>query len=212
MTTYSKSGSFGWAGGGKSGAIVDLWAASRFGVYPPAENSAPPSGSPDAGPVTTGVEYGSPGAYLITGIPTVQDYCIRIQYGNQTYWGEVSAASLGGQPGTAGGLVIVETVFTSNAYTLALTDANTAQQAYDAAPAQVTVPAYATVAFPPGTVITFTQTGPGKIQFVSAVGVTIDSPVGGGFASGSNGTRALYSTVGLLNTGVNLWVMAGDAA
>ena len=98
MTTYSKSGSFGWAGGGKSGAIVDLWLASRFSG-PPAENQAPPSGSPDAGPVTTGATFGNPGAYIITGIATLADYYVRIQYGGQTFWGAAPASSLGGGTG-----------------------------------------------------------------------------------------------------------------
>jgi hypothetical protein len=94
--TYTKSGSFGFAGGGKSGAIVDLWAASRFGSLPPAEDQAPPSGSPDAGPVTTSTVDGNPGAFYITGITVVQDYWIRVQYGGKTYWGGCPAATLGG--------------------------------------------------------------------------------------------------------------------
>ena len=101
MTTYSKSGSFGWAGGGKSGAIVDLWAAARVGGFP-VENEAPPSGSPDAGPVTTGSIYGNPGGYLITGVPSIQDYYVRVQYGGQTFWGACPAATLGGQSGGGG--------------------------------------------------------------------------------------------------------------
>lgn len=97
MTTYTKSGSFGWAGGGKSGAIVDLWAASRCGNVLPVQGAAPPSGSPDAGPVTTGSDDGNPGGYVITGITTVQDYYVRIQYGGVAYWGGCSAGSLAGQ-------------------------------------------------------------------------------------------------------------------
>ena len=34
MTTYSIAGAFGWAGGGKGGAIVDIWATSRFAGIP----------------------------------------------------------------------------------------------------------------------------------------------------------------------------------
>lgn len=102
MTTYSKSGSFGWAGGGKSGAIVDLWATSRFAA-PPAENEAPPSGSPDAGPVTTGEGFGNPGAYLIENIAVAQDYYVRIQYGGNTYWGPCPLGTLGGVTGGGGG-------------------------------------------------------------------------------------------------------------
>lgn len=94
----SKSGYFGWAGGGKNGAIVDLWATSRFS-HPPAENSAPPdSNPPDAGPVTTGVNYGGPGAYTITDIPSVQDYYQRVQYGGNSYWGVVAGQDIAGQP------------------------------------------------------------------------------------------------------------------
>lgn len=107
MTTYTKSGSFGWAGGGKGGAVVDLWAASRF-TGPPAENDAPPAGNPDAGPVTTGVNFGNPGAYLIDGIAVAQDYYVRVQYGGNTYWGACPISTLGGisitgPPGPAGG-------------------------------------------------------------------------------------------------------------
>jgi hypothetical protein len=100
MTTYSKSGSFGWAGGGKGGAIVDLWAQSRFGS-PPAENAAPPSGSPDGGPVTTGTAYGSPGAFTVT-VTTIQDYYLRVQYGGQSYWSAVAANDLAGAPVASG--------------------------------------------------------------------------------------------------------------
>jgi hypothetical protein len=98
MTTYSKTGSFGYAGGGKSGAVVDLWATSRF-TGPPAENQAPPGGSPDAGPVTTGPTFGNPGAWIITGITTIQDYYVRVQYGGNTYWGFCAAGTLGGGTG-----------------------------------------------------------------------------------------------------------------
>ena len=96
------SGSFGWAGGGKSGATVDIWAASRFSGVP-VQGQAPPSGFPDAGPVLTGDDFGNPGAFYISGIATQQDYYIRIQYGGETYWGERSAGSLIGASGGGGG-------------------------------------------------------------------------------------------------------------
>lgn len=107
MTTYTKSGSFGWAGGGKSGAIVDLWATSRFGSFP-IQGQAPPTGSPDAGPVTTGSDEGNPGGYLLTGIPSVQDYYVRIQYGGTAYWGGCPAGTLAGQPAQSGGVSLIE--------------------------------------------------------------------------------------------------------
>lgn len=98
MTTYNKSGSFGYAGGGKAGAIVDLWATSRFSAFP-VQNEGPPDGNPpDAGPVTTGSDFGNPGGFNVTGITTIQDYYIRIQYGGQTFWGECPAGTLSGNP------------------------------------------------------------------------------------------------------------------
>lgn len=101
MPAYSKSGYFGYAGGGKDGAIVDMWMASRFGSAP-AQDTAPPSGSPDAGPVTTGVNFGGPGAYTVTGIATLSDYYIRAQYGGHAYWTLCSANDLAGAPVASG--------------------------------------------------------------------------------------------------------------
>ena len=102
MSTYIASGSFGWAGGGKAGAVVDLWATSRF-ASPPSEGSAPPVGNADAGPVVTGDAFGNPGAWMITNVATVQDYYVRVQYGGVTYWGSVPSGTLSGQSGGGGG-------------------------------------------------------------------------------------------------------------
>lgn len=113
MTTYTKSGSFGWAGGGKSGAVVDLWATSRFAGMP-AENQAPPGGSADAGPVTTGEDFGNPGGYFISGIATAQDYYVRVQYGGNTYWGACPEGTLGGAGGGASSPTVVATAFAYN--------------------------------------------------------------------------------------------------
>lgn len=99
--SYAKQGYFGWAGGGKNGATVDLWATSRFAGFP-AENQAPPSGSPDAGPVTTADGSGGPGAYYISGIATAEDYYVRVQYGGNTYWGACPVGSLVGYSGGGG--------------------------------------------------------------------------------------------------------------
>lgn len=92
--TLSKSGYFGFAGGGKDGAVVDMWLASRF-TSPPQENQAPPGSTPDAGPVTTSTAFGGPGAYIITNLVS-EDYYIRVQYGDNTYWGSASAGSIAG--------------------------------------------------------------------------------------------------------------------
>jgi hypothetical protein len=106
---------------------------------------------------------------------------------------------------------VVTTSFTSNAYTLASGDANTAQQASNGSTAAtITVPTNASVAFPVGTVVTITQTGTGKIQIAAAGGVTVDWS--GTFSSGSTGCRAEYSSIGLLKTATNTWILSGDAA
>ncbi len=108
---------------------------------------------------------------------------------------------------------IITTAFIANTYTLALTDVNSAQQASNGATAAtVTVPTNASVAFPIPTVITFTQTGSGKIQLAAAGGVTIESSVSGGFTSGVTGCRVQGSTISLLKTAIDTWVLAGDVA
>lgn len=96
MTTYAKQGYFGWAGGGKNGATVDLWASSRFTGFP-TENQAPPSGNPDAGPVATSDSFGGPGGFYIAGITTLEDYYVRVQYGGLTIWGACPKFTLLGQ-------------------------------------------------------------------------------------------------------------------
>ena len=103
------------------------------------------------------------------------------------------------------------TSFSSNAYTLVIGDANTAQQASNGATAAtVTVPANSSVAFTTGTVITFTQTGTGKIQIAAAGGVTINSAVT--FVSGTTGCRVEFSVIALLKTATNTWTLSGDVA
>lgn len=136
--------------------------------------------------------------------------------GYETLYFNSSAAylltSAGASIPIGGPVAIVTTVFTANAYTLALADGFTAQQASNAAtPASITVPTNASVAFVVGTVITFTQTGSGKISLTAAGGVTIISSISGGFVSGTTGCRAQNSTIGLLKTGANAWTLSGDA-
>lgn len=93
--SYTKVGYFGYAGGGKNGALVDAWLASRF-VTPPAENTLPPSGTADAGVATTGINYGGPGAYSLT-LPSVADYYIRVQYAGNSYWTLCAKGQIAGQ-------------------------------------------------------------------------------------------------------------------
>jgi hypothetical protein len=73
------------AGGvAQNGAVVDLWLASRFGS-PPAYNAAPPSGAPDAGPVTSSSTFGAPGGWQITGVADGSFY-VRVTYASNVYW------------------------------------------------------------------------------------------------------------------------------
>lgn len=73
-----------------NGATVDLWLASRTwpGGLPAAQGAAPPTGSPDYGPVTSGTAYGGPGAFTITGV-TTGDYLIRVNTGGVNYWSQM---------------------------------------------------------------------------------------------------------------------------
>ena len=120
--TLSKSGYFGAGGGGKNGATVDLWAASRFSI-PPNENApVPDADPPDAGPVVTGVNFGGPGSYRIENVPSVQDYYLRVQYGGLAIWSECSAGTLAGVPtgqiGPGGILAHLKYTPPSSSYTI----------------------------------------------------------------------------------------------
>ena len=100
--TLTKSGFFAWAGGGKNGASVDAWLASRIPGGLPAENAAPPSGLPDAGPVTTATTFGGPGGYELT-MPSVADYYVRAVYNGVAYWTACPAGTIQGNPGNTPG-------------------------------------------------------------------------------------------------------------
>lgn len=105
------------------------------------------------------------------------------------------------------------TTFTTNAYTLAIGDANTVQIANNGATAAtITVPPHSIVAFASGTLITFVCKGSGKIQLAEGAGVTIHAPIMGDFVSGSTGNRAQYSSMSLYQDASNSWVLSGDIA
>ena len=67
-----------------NGATVYAWKAQRFST-PPAQDASAPTGSADAGPVTSGITYGGPGQYQIA-CPTNEAYYIAVQYGGHVYW------------------------------------------------------------------------------------------------------------------------------
>ena len=85
------------SGGFINGVTVDAWKVSRFAnTNVPAKDSSPPSGSPDAGPVTTATN-GAPGQAVLDVDPGYS-YNIRVQQGSNAYWTQtsepVAAASL----------------------------------------------------------------------------------------------------------------------
>lgn len=102
--------------------------------------------------------------------------------------------------------------FSSNAYTLALTDAESELLANNGSTAgTITVPPNSSVAFPVGTVINITQstggtaqTATGKISVAAGAGVTINSP------AGALGCRVQHSTITLLKVATNVWQLGGD--
>ena len=87
------------SGGFINGVTVDAWKVSRFAnANVPAKDSSPPSGSPDAGPVTTATN-GAPGQAILD-VPVGFVYNIRVQQGGNAYWTQTSEA-LGGLATTA---------------------------------------------------------------------------------------------------------------
>lgn len=86
MATYTIAGTFLTSIGPTSGALVDVWKLTRCaGGVLPAMNAASPTGSPDAGPVTSGPTFGGPGSWLVAA-PTPEQYAVRAVYNGNTYW------------------------------------------------------------------------------------------------------------------------------
>lgn len=92
MSTYI-AGVFDTPGSGPTdNAAVDLWLSSRFGVQP-SFNTAPPSGLPDYGPVTTGATFGAPGSFTISGVTPGEYYLRAVFAGNNNWSGPYSLLS-----------------------------------------------------------------------------------------------------------------------
>lgn len=84
MSTWTIAGIAIGPNGPVNGATCYAWKAQRFSS-PPAQNAASPTGTADAGPVTSGTTYGSPGAYNLA-CPTNEAYYVAVQYAGNTYW------------------------------------------------------------------------------------------------------------------------------
>jgi hypothetical protein len=98
--------------------------------------------------------------------------------------------------------------FTTNAYTLVLTDQGDILLTSNGATAgTVTIPTNASVAFPTGTQITLIQTGAGQITIQGAGGVTVAST---GATSTAPKLRAINSSATCIKTGTDTWYVIGD--
>ena len=154
---------------------------------------------------------GTPATGWVAGTTAVND----LWWDTSTRQMFVCVVSGGGT--TAGSWVLWNnnTVITTNAvsgvgYTLQLSDANTTQLVSTGAPSTIDVPLNATVPFPVGTIVLFTQTGLGKTTVTANAGVTINWS--GGFSNAATGTRVQWSTIGLMQQATDSWVLTGDAA
>jgi hypothetical protein len=87
--------------GPTSGATVYAYEATRF-LSVPIYGSQPPAGAPDAGPVTTGTQWGGAGQFQLT-VPNNVNYYALCQYDNNNYWQLVQPVDAGGGGGGGGG-------------------------------------------------------------------------------------------------------------
>jgi hypothetical protein len=96
---------------------------------------------------------------------------------------------------------------TGTTYTFALTDANASKLVTfgNSGATTATVPAYATVAWPAGSVIDFEQKGAGKVTVAGATGVTIVSQ------SSYKSLLAQYCVGTLIHTDTqDTWLLLGS--
>jgi len=88
------------SGGFINGVTVDAWKVTRFAnTNVPAKDASPPSGSPDAGPVTTATN-GAPGQAVLD-VEAGYSYNIRVQQGSNAYWTQTSEPLAAGVASTA---------------------------------------------------------------------------------------------------------------
>lgn len=87
-------------------------------------------------------------------------------------------------------------------YTLALADAGKVVELTNAAAVTLTIPAYASVAFPAGTVIELFQGGAGQVT-INDSAVTLRAPDGKKLAK-------QYASASLRHQGAGTWVLAGN--
>lgn len=93
------------------------------------------------------------------------------------------------------------------AYTLAITDAQSAVELTSSSTVTVTVPHATAVNFPIGTLILVYRQGTGGVIVSPATGVTIESTPG---QTGARSLTSRYSEASLRKRAANIWVLAGD--
>lgn len=92
----------------------------------------------------------------------------------------------------------------TDSFTLDLTQNGKQIDVNKATAVNVTVPAFADVAFPNGSIILFRQKGAGGMTFVPDTGVTIDS------AGGALSTDIQYTSALITKISTNTWWLRGD--
>lgn len=113
--------------------------------------------------------------------------------------------------GTSGDVTLRTSVATNpqsgTTYTLALSDDGDLVTFSNSSSIAVTIPTNASVAFPVGATVILSQYGTGTVTVSGAVGVTV---VSAGAVAASPVIRTRYSSVGLIQTSANNWLVVGD--
>ena len=89
-------------------------------------------------------------------------------------------------------------------YTLALNDSNTLIPFNVSGGVNLTIPLFAAVPFPLGTLIYVQQVGVAQVTVVAVGGVTLQS------AGSAVRTASQYAVISLINVGANVWAIAGN--
>ena len=98
---------------------------------------------------------------------------------------------------------------TGTTYTAVLADNGKLVTQSNAAAIATTIPLNASVAYPVGTQLTFSQIGAGQVTVSGSAGVTIVST---GATAATPKTRVQYSTMTLIQTSADNWLAVGDIA
>lgn len=113
--------------------------------------------------------------------------------------------------GTSGDVTLNASVATNSqsgtSYTLALTDNGKLVTLNNSSSIAVTIPTNGTVALPVGATILLSQYGAGTVTVSGAGGVTV---VSAGATPSAPVLRTQYSSVGLIQTSANNWLVTGD--